>query len=105
MGLACGCDIIADIWDTNIIQARKQHRCGECRALIEPGDLYYKTDALMEGDWIHHKMCEKCGDLSESMAAMGFCWILGELSEAHHEYLLDYSPPKIKAIDSDEPIA
>jgi hypothetical protein len=30
------------------------------------------------------------------MAAMDFCWELGDLHEAHQEYLREYNPPKLE---------
>lgn len=40
--------------------ARKKHRCEECRAVISPGERYFKESGLFEGDFFEGKKCARC---------------------------------------------
>jgi len=40
--------------------ARKQHRCCECRQLIEPKEQYVRTDGLWDGRFDAFKTCMFC---------------------------------------------
>jgi len=88
----CGWDEGPELWQPEDRTARKQHVCGECRRTIEPGDEYRRIFYVYEGDASAHKMCERCADLDDSLAALGFCWAMGELREAHLEYIQEYVP-------------
>lgn len=98
MSLSCGCnDHYADLESLTIQKARKQYVCEECRKTINIGDEYARYKILYDGSWSETKVCEPCYDLGESMADLGFCWVLGGLAEAHREYVAEYQPPKIIA--------
>lgn len=96
MTLSCGCDDNYAVLDrTSTPMARKEYICQECGKAILKGAVYYRRDFLYEGKWGCTKTCEACGDLGESMASLGFCWNIGELAEAHREYIREYAPPAI----------
>jgi RNA polymerase subunit RPABC4/transcription elongation factor Spt4 len=97
MSLMCGCDERAEVYEDKWPKANKEHQCVECHKIIMPGEIYCRTSMkTWGGGWSHHKTCEKCQDLIESMMAMGFCFLIGELWDAHAEYLEQYAPPKIE---------
>ena len=97
MSLTCGCsDDRLDVYNESLRRARKSHTCSECSKKIEPGESYYHVSTLYDRMWESHKVCESCGDLGHSLAELGFCWIIGELREAHRTYIALYTPPKIE---------
>lgn len=88
MGLMCGCDgDYPDIFNTTTPKAMKPYKCEECGGDILPGETYWRYDWLIEGQWWNEKLCEPCGDLSESLSDLGFCWERGTLKAAHQEYV------------------
>lgn len=40
--------------------ARKEHRCGELRCTIRPGDVYHVVSGVSDGDWYRFKVCRSC---------------------------------------------
>lgn len=98
MSLACGCDIdgAPSVFRQKMQKARKQHKCLECKKIIEIGELYEYTFGIWEGDADSFHTCEDCSDLRDSMEAMGFCPTYGELKDEHKEYISEYQPPILK---------
>src|SRR6478736_3941236 len=47
-------------------KARKQHRCRECRHVIQPGQVYTHHSALYDGHISTHKTCAKCDRVEEA---------------------------------------
>lgn len=41
-------------------QARKRHRCDECRRFIEPGERYFRTSGKWDGLMQTFVMCVQC---------------------------------------------
>jgi hypothetical protein len=72
-------------------KARKQHRCRECRNLIEPGQTYTHHSSLYDGHVSTHKTCQKCDRVEEAHAkaerAMGgdASFYVGELLDTVKE--------------------
>lgn len=93
MSLACDCgdDGYAELYQSTMRKARKEHRCCECGNAIKPGDIYEYTVIVFEGDFSTKKTCEKCSDLAESLSDLGFCWEEGDLATAYREYLEQYT--------------
>ena len=98
MSLACGCDgdNFASFYQSNYRKARKPHKCAECGKKIQPGELYEYAISVYEGDFTARKTCEKCSDLADSLADVGFCWPLGDLALAYKEYLDEYVPGAVR---------
>ncbi|ASR80601.1 hypothetical protein SEA_JORDAN_48 [Arthrobacter phage Jordan] len=42
------------------VTARKQHKCGECFRVIQPGEGYFRGAGNWEGDFWHLKWCLQC---------------------------------------------
>lgn len=45
--------------------AKKQHRCCECKLMIEPGEKYYKATGCWSGDVSSYKTCPRCLEMIE----------------------------------------
>ncbi len=100
MSLSCSCDSYSDFFHEAERKARKSHVCYECRAAIDKGDIYYTFASKTDGDFCSWKTCEPCRDLGLSLGALGFCWYVGDLRDAHAEYLREYAPKKINFTES-----
>ena len=57
-------------------QARKKHRCCECRRDILPGEIYREERGLWDGEW---EMFRTCNDCLSVRAAMTCRYQYGEL--------------------------
>lgn len=86
---------------TTFPKARKQHRCSECGATIQPGDVYYYQAGLGE-DFYVWKECRRCRfDLKrvfDHEQAEGCGWSEsfapgGELGDALCDIGLERTPP------------
>ncbi|QWY81955.1 hypothetical protein SEA_SICARIUS2_50 [Arthrobacter phage Sicarius2] len=51
--------------DARTHRARKQHKCGECFRVIEPGELYARHAGVWEGDFWTMKSCPQCDTLRD----------------------------------------
>ena len=49
-------------------QARKAHRCCECRREILPGEAYREERGLWDGEWWVFKTCGDCLSVRDAMA-------------------------------------
>jgi len=65
--MECGCLITdacdgepAECFTSNIIAARKPHKCCECGETIQPGAKYEKTVGKWDGRWETYKTCHTC---------------------------------------------
>jgi len=74
---------------TQIRTARKQHRCGECREPILPGERYeYRSGIDQEREPYSVKTCLVCARIRTDFLC---CWTYGELRQAIWDCLgLDY---------------
>lgn len=72
-----------DVYSASTREARKAHKCGECRREIMPGETYHRVRYLFEGTWGSHVMCEPCAELAASLADVvdGGDWALGALHQ------------------------
>ena len=74
----CSCDgESADVYSTKRVRARKQHKCSECKEVIEPGETYKRDSYLMDGSWSHLKICEYCECDYQTVSQAGMCIALG----------------------------
>jgi len=63
--------------------ARKQHRCGECRCTIKPGQKYERDVTVFEGELTTYKTCITCVHVRDSLFRCGWCY--GGVWETVHE--------------------
>ena len=92
METGCSCDIdyddVAVIWTETHPVAHKQHKCCECRGVIQPGERYVVVRSLYDGAWSTSKVCWTCNAIRQDLAP---CAPLGELRSELWECLgFDY---------------
>ena len=77
---------MSDCFRRKECKARKQHKCGECRRVIEKGELYTYLSGIHDGDPFSFKTCADC--MSMRFLADDEC-ALGELFEDVYWYIED----------------
>lgn len=50
----------ADVWESRVVKARRDHHCGGCRRPIAAGELYVRERWLFEGSWDTQAVCGAC---------------------------------------------
>ena len=50
----------AEICESRIAVARKDHRCCECLGEIKKGDKYEVSSGIADGEWFRYKTCLPC---------------------------------------------
>ena len=70
---------------TCIRTARTEHKCGECKRVIAPGEKYEITEGLCEGTWETYKTCSDCLSIRGVFFKDGF--YLGEVIFMLHEHI------------------
>lgn len=68
----------SEVCETTTPRARKQHRCGECRRVIEIGERYENCFQVYDGRPDINKTCLVCAEIRDHFAC-GKGWIWGEL--------------------------
>jgi hypothetical protein len=59
----CSCHLDydpCDVWDSQMVTARKSHVCCECGEEIAPGRRYERLRTLYKGSWDTFKTCTSC---------------------------------------------
>lgn len=51
---------VCDVWDVQVVRARKPHHCNDCTAGILSGEYYKRIDCLFEGEWDTMRLCARC---------------------------------------------
>jgi hypothetical protein len=69
----------ASFYETRKPRARKEHRCGECREVIRPGDLHEYVVGLWDGHFDSHRTCLSCVEIRDHFQCNG--WLFGQLWE------------------------
>lgn len=72
-----------NLYSGGMRQARKQHACCECQALIEPGDPYFFEKGNWEGDFEEFKTCVDCLSVRNSLRPAGTYGAMWEDVEEH----------------------
>lgn len=92
---ACAIDISSYDYDgpdpffEDMVKARKEHVCGECGEMIQPGEKYERAKGLWDGRWEEHKTCIPCTRIRGDIYCDG--WYYGCLKNAVWEVLgFDY---------------
>ena len=93
MSLSCEWEYGPVVMRTIYRKARKQHMCCECGKQILVGETYEYISGVWDGGPDSFHTCEKCADLRDSMAELGFCPTFGELLSEHAEYVAEYVAP------------
>ena len=78
--------VLHERWQT----ARKDHRCGECRVPIRPGDRYVAERYVYDGAASSHKTCADCWEYRTWLQLECGGFIYGEVREDFGEHLGEY---------------
>lgn len=78
--MECSCDADVDTSDgdscdfvkVSLVKARKQHKCSECRGIIEPGTEYENVRGLWDGDFQAYKTYSDCMSLRKEFFSRGY---------------------------------
>lgn len=70
----CGCDGTVEASHSTKVKARKEHRCCECRATINKGELYQREGVVFEGTARTYKTCSKCKKLRQELITLIKNW-------------------------------
>lgn len=84
----------------DIRTARKQHKCGECKKPILPGDKYEDYVGVFDGEIFKHKTCNDCISLRKSFFSDGYYYgmIREQLSEHIRECYGEISESNISEL-------
>jgi hypothetical protein len=95
---ACDCSCYADDYEhaevsiEDIVKARKEHICCECREVIIIGEKYERAKLLYDGSWSVYDTCLPCARIRSDYCPHG--WIYGSLVDMLLECLgFDYRYP------------
>ncbi|MBF0424793.1 MAG: hypothetical protein HQL66_03115 [Magnetococcales bacterium] len=66
------------VYRSDVVQARKDHICGECGHPIKQGEFYLATFGVWDGEANSYK---ECGFCASAMELCGYCTHGGEFSE------------------------
>jgi hypothetical protein len=66
-----------------MVKAKKQHKCGECGATIEPGEKYENAVGVWDGEFSTHKTCSICCEVRNELfcGSYGFGEVWQEIRE------------------------
>lgn len=76
--------------------ARKEHRCGECRRTIDPGERYVVQTSLYEGSWWEGKVCAQCRAATEWLIIICRGYLCEDVLDELSDHL--YEPPPISSV-------
>lgn len=68
--------------------ARTEHKCDECRRMIQPGEKYLRWAVLEEGEFRIYKRCAHCEAIMDIGVALTKCpkvWFWGEVLSMDEE--------------------
>lgn len=60
---------LPEVYSATQPKARKQHKCCECRGVIERGEHYQLVAGLWSGEWDTFKTCLECSALRDELRA------------------------------------
>ncbi len=75
---------------TKKVQARKPHRCAECRRTIEPGETYEYTFMVFEGSGDSYRVCAQCLVACRWLARNCGGYLFHEVREEIEEHAVEY---------------
>lgn len=76
--LGRGDDDAATVYNDDIVVARKEHRCTECRKPIVKGEKYELAKGCWDGSWSTFKTCLLCVEIRNRFACQEG-WLFGEV--------------------------
>jgi len=78
----------------NIVKARKEHKCCECRRIINRGEQYERTKGLWDGTWSKYNMCIDCASVVRAFFCDGGMYetIWEDLAESFRDSAGKFDP-------------
>lgn len=70
------------VLSSNTPTAKKQHKCMECRRMIEPGEKYLLENYVWEGKFSSHKTCTHCQVVREFILQEDDVFYYGMIDDA-----------------------
>lgn len=71
-----------DFIDKKTLASRKQHKCDECGAIVEKGDIYERVSGKWGGEIRVYKTCRHCVEIRDEFSERPcFCTAYGSLEE------------------------
>lgn len=80
-------DGFSDILSEKYVVAKKQHKCSECRRVIEVKEKYFYEFGIFEGESFVSKTCLDCKSIRDTFFKNGF--IYGEINWMLSDYIQD----------------
>jgi hypothetical protein len=74
----------AEFFQSDMVKARKPHRCCECRQEIPKGAMYERSRGKWDGDFSSYKTCSLCVEI-RSVFTCGESWLFQALWEDMRE--------------------
>ncbi len=89
MDCACSLDSIpAEFHNVKLVVAKKEHRCGECGHIIQPGETYEYVFGKWGGMTDYYNTCLRCVDLRDLVSEYyGGCFYYECLFDHYFELL------------------
>lgn len=75
------CDGYAQVFGDSTLTAKKEHKCDECRRVIQPGEKYRRERGVHESEPFTHKTCQHCLVARDWMNATCGGFVYGEIEE------------------------
>lgn len=70
----CSCDLVnPDVFRSTIRKARKQHKCCECGATIQPSSKYVDIFGVWDGEPGSYKQCLECSEIGDRLTKENDC--------------------------------
>lgn len=80
-----GGDEHAQVSLSDVVKARKPHKCEECGKVINAGDAYERNKWLYDGEWSRMDICLICSEIGTAFSCEGR--LLGNMWEDIHDNL------------------
>jgi len=87
-------DYAADIYNSKIVTARKEHKCGECSKTISPKEEYEVVNILRDGTFRMYKTCTDCVSIRNVFFCNG--WIFKNIMDDIRKHI-DYCGGEISS--------
>ncbi len=71
---------------TSMVKARKPHKCGDCRRVIQPGEQYERVFGKWDGQTDSHKTCTHCVEASKWLTRECGGYVFGGIREDLREH-------------------
>ena len=85
------CDEQYTVYRQQVLKAKKQHKCTECKRVIERGETYRRTAGLYDGEWTIGKVCAHCKTATDWLKANCGGYLDHSVLEDMEQHFEEYS--------------